>query len=301
MDANFLQDLNPTTLLVSALICVLLLTATRRAFTSPVFAICFRWLRWFAFAFGAAGLVHDLGLVDRPLWALVPAFFLLWLLIETLVNWFAIEALSLGAQPLFPKFSANTSGEEWPTHQRLLRLRDWLRARGFRPVQALRADVGSGLKLRVSIYQDATSTLRLQVFFLPQPGGAVAVCHSLATNTASGLRYVTDNLCLPFGGFYPESWLVERRPLRRSLPRLLARHQARLARAGETPAPWTDEPLADLNAQQRELERVNTELGFLFPPAEREEHGKITLAGRYRVWKECWLLGYLGRSVRYDE
>ncbi len=294
------MDFDLPTLLVATLLLVLLV-AGRPAFASPLFGIFFRWLRWLTFAFGAAGLCHDLGLIDRPLWALVPAFFLLWMLAETLFNWFAIAALSLGPQPLFPRFAANTSGEEWPTHPRLLRLRDWLRAQGFRPAQALQAEVGGGLRLRLSVYQDAAATVRVQVFFLPQPGGALAVCHSLATNTTSGRRYVTDNLCLPFGGFYPESWLVERRPWRRSLARLLARHHARLARAGETPVPWADDPLADLNAQQRELERVNTELGFLFPAAEREEHGKITLAGRYRVWKECWLLGYLGRSVRYDE
>lgn len=288
-------------LLLAGLLLLLLLVAGRSAYVSPVFAIMFRWMRWLAFAFSAAAISHDLEWIDRPMWAQVPGFFLLWLLLETFYNWFAIQALSLAPQPLFPRFALNTSGEEWPTHPRLLRLRDWLRAQGFRPVQALQAEVGGGQPLRVSVYQDSSAQIRLQVYFLPQAGGAVAVCHSLATQTASGLRYVTDNLCLPFGGFYPENWLLERRPLGRSLPRLLARHRARLARAGETLAAWADEPLADLHAQQREIERVNTELGFLVPPADREEQGKITLAGRYRVWKECWLLGYLGRSVRYDE
>lgn len=44
------------------------------------------------------------------------------------------------------------------------------------------------------------------------------------------MRYVTDNLYLPFGGFYPENWLVERLPWRRSLPRLMARHEQRMVR-----------------------------------------------------------------------
>ncbi|MCZ2152790.1 MAG: hypothetical protein LC114_02630 [Bryobacterales bacterium] len=46
-------------------------------------------------------------------------------------------------------------------------------------------------------------------------------------------------------------------------------------------------------------EQVNTELGFLFPYAQREDHGTITYEGRYRVWKELWLLNYLGRAARY--
>lgn len=61
--------------------------------------------------------------------------------------------------------------------------------------------------------------------------------------------------------------------------------------------PWTTEPLGDLNLQQRELEEVNTELGFLFPRSQREDHGKITYEGRYRVWKELWLLNYFGRAA----
>ena len=36
------------------------------------------------------------------------------------------------------------------------------------------------------------------------------------------------------------------------------------------------------------------------PQGAREENGKITYEGRYRVWKEIWMLNYLGRSARYD-
>jgi hypothetical protein len=62
---------------------------------------------------------------------------------------------------------------------------------------------------------------------------------------------------------------------------------------------WDLEPLGDLNQQQREVERINTELGFLLPHAEREENGKISHEGRYRVWKEVWLLNYFGIASRY--
>jgi hypothetical protein len=109
---------------------------------------------------------------------------------------------------------------------------------------------------------------------------------------------VTDNFHIPFAGFYPEKWFVERSPLRRTLPGLLARHRARLA--GETLAAFDLAPLADLNSQQHELDQLNTRLGFLNPQPEREEFGKITQAGRYRVWKEIWMLNYFGRAARYQ-
>ena len=78
----------------------------------------------------------------------------------------------------------------------------------------------------------------------------------------------------------------------------MALHRQRLA--GDTTVAFENDPLADLNAQQHELDRLNTKLGFLNPHSEREEFGKITQAGRYRVWKEIWMLNYLGRSVRYQ-
>jgi hypothetical protein len=62
----------------------------------------------------------------------------------------------------------------------------------------------------------------------------------------------------------------------------------------------TVEPAEELNSAQRDLDRLNTELGFLHRQTDREDLGKITLEGRYRVWKEIWMLNYLGRSARYN-
>lgn len=292
--------MDPAYPLVAAIIASLVLVQINQRQASPVIAIVNRWLRWLIFAVGGAKILLDFAWVDRPFWTVVAVLLLLWALGETLYNWLAINALSLSPLPLFPRFSVNTSGEEWPTSPRFLRLRDWLRSQGFKQVQALKAEVAPSVYLRVSIYQDEAASLRLQVTFLPQANGAISVCYGLSTNTLSGHRYVTDNLFLPFGGFYPEAWLVERNPWRRSLAGLVSRHRQRLAQGRETAVPWRTEPLSDLNLQQRELEQINTELGFLAPHAEREEHGKITHEGRYRVWKEYWLLNYFGCSVRYD-
>jgi len=291
--------MNPDYPLIGAMVLFLLLAQLNQRNGSPVVAIFNRWLRWLIFAFGGAKAAVEMGWSDRPYPVVVLAFFLLWFLLETLYNWLAIHALSVSPMPLFPRFTANSSGEEWPTNARLLKIRDWLRANGFKQVQALKAEVGPSIYLRVSVYQDTEAKIRAQITFLPQANGAISVCFSLSSNTVSGYRYVTDNLYLPFGGFYPETWLVKRSPWLRSLPKLVAAHRDRLARGGEILTPWTTDPLNDLNLQQRELEQINTELGFLFPHGEREEHGKISHEGRYRVWKEYWLLSYFGRSVRY--
>ena len=286
-------------LILGAILVSLLMAQANQRVASPLLSIADRWLRWLVFAFGGAQVCQDFQLLDRPYWVLVTVFFLAWFLGETLLNWLSIHALSVSPLPLFPRYAANQGGDEWPTQPRALRVRDWLRANGFKQAQAMKAEIGGGIYLRVSVYQNPDATLRAQVTFIPQASGAVTVCFSLTSLTAPGSRYVTDNLYVPFAGFYPEHWFVERRPLCRSLPRLLALHRARLAASGEQPTPFTVDPLTDLNVTQGELDRLNTELGFLHSQPDREDLGKITHEGRYRVWKEIWMLNYLGRSARY--
>ncbi len=287
-------------LILAAILVSLVLMQLNQRVGSPLLSILDRWLRWLVFAFGAAQLSTDFELIDRPFWVQAIVFLMVWFMGETLYNWLAITAHSLSPLPLFPRYTINSSGEEWPVQPRLLKIREWLRAQGFRQVQALKAEIGGGVSLRVSVYQDAQSTVRLQVTFIPQSNGAISVCYAVTSLGADGSRYLTDNLYIPFGGFYPENWFVERAPWRRSLPRLLARHRTRLVRMKASVVPFTTEPLADFNAVQHELDRLNTELGFLHPHAEREENGKFTHEGRYRVWKEIWMLNYLGRAARYE-
>ncbi len=288
-----------TLILAPAAALLLVLFYINLRIASPLLAIPIRWLRWMLFALFVAETNARFAWLDRPYWVVAGAAFLVWFLLESGFNWLRVSAISLSPLPLFPKFTANTSGDEWPVQERLLRVRDWLRDNRFTPVQALKAEVGGGIWLRVSVYQNHDRTIRLQVAFLPQDSGAITVCYSLSSETQGGRRYVTDNFFLPFGGFYPENWLVLRNPWRRSLPRLVALHLQRLADAGETPVAWDGEPLDDLNRQQQAMEQVNTELGFLLPHADREEHGKITPEGRFRVWQEAWLLDYLGLPRRY--
>lgn len=292
--------MEPPYLILAAILVSLVLMQVNQRRASPLLSILDRWLRWFVFAFGAAQMCHDFQLINRPFWALAAVFFLIWFLGETLYNWLAISALSVSPLPLFPRYVVNASGEEWPVQSRLLKIREWLRTQGFRQTQALKAEIGGGIFLRVSIYQDAQATVRVQVTFIPQANGAISVCYAVTSVTADDSRYLTDNLYIPFAGFYPENWFVERTPWCRSLPKLLARHRAHLAAAGAVPVPFATEPLADLNASQHLLDKVNTELGFLHPHNEREDLGKITHEGRYRVWKEIWMLNYLGRAARYE-
>ena len=284
----------------AAMLLSIVLVQINRFKASPILAIANRWLRWTVFATSAAYIWSSLELTTHPYWMLALTFALVWFIGETLYNWMAVKALSESPLPLFPKYTLNETGEEWPVQPRFQKVRYEIRQLGYTHTQSLRAEIVPGIYVRVSVYHDARAERRLQITFLPRPNSAVAMCATISSQTPDGHRYVTDNVFLPYAGFYPENWLVDRTPWTRSIIKLLARHNARLARAKETLAPWTTAPLDDLNAQQRDLEQLNTQLGFLTTRAQREEHGKVTPAGRYRVWKEIWTLNYLGRSARYE-
>lgn len=265
---------------------------------SPVVAIAGHWVRWLLFScvFVFAGDYFE---SDRPAWLWFATGFLLWPVLETMYSWLNITALSHSTLPLFPRFKVNRDGDAWPNQSRFIALRDWLREEKFILVQSLKADLSESLALRVSVFNDADARIRLQVMFIPQSTGNVTMCTVYTSITQTGVRLVTDNIYLPFGGFYPADWEVERHPWVRSPEALMCIHLRRLAARPELLVPFVDDPVNDLNYQQQILERTNTDSGILFPRSEHEEHGILTWEGRYRVWKEAWLLSYFGWPRRY--
>jgi len=265
----------------------------------PLLRITSRWLRWGVFALGFAWIMRDMGWLPQPLPVLCIVGALLWFLVETVYNWMVITAISRSQVPLFPRYKVNNTGDEWPSETPFIRLREWIRSNGFHKRQSLRADIADGYGLRTSVYDHDDGTLRLQVIFIMARTRSVTASLVFTTIGKDGQRISTDNVNLPFGGFYPEHWFIHRHPLVRSADKLLARHQGHVENLlASEPASFADaEPLEELNHQQEQLTRANREQGFLNPPIVAEEQGRISGEGRYRLWKEVWLLNYLGRTV----
>jgi len=278
----------------------LVLTKVNHYFASPVLSLVNRWVRWVIVAGALAEISLYFGWFDRSFGILYIVYFITWFWLDSIYRWLTIHAISVSPLPLFPRFIVNRSGDEWPVQKRFLKLREILRENHFNPVQALRAEVATSFYLRVSVYHDLTAKTRLQVSFLPQPMGNISICFHFASQLANGTCLVTDNHYLPFAGFYAESWFIHRKPNVRNFLRLLRYHEQRVIQSGQPTLEWSREPREDLNAQQADLERLNTELGFLLPHSEHEEHGRISYEGRYRVWKEMLSLNYFGRAAKYE-
>ena len=284
------------TLLILAMISVLLPILGGR-FNVPVLMVFGRWLRWLLFAAVFAFFLWYFELSFRPTWVHFITGLTLWFTIETGYNWIAIKALSHSELPLFPDFELNEDGDEWPADKKFIELREWLRSENFKRLSAMKAELFEGTYLRASVYESADQLTRIQILFLPKRKDGATACYSITTQGKDNRRLVTDNLFLPYGGYYPSGWEMSRKPLIGSLRRLLKLHHKRVIKSTLTPVSFEDEPLEELNDQQRILERLNLETGFLVPRAQQEEEGKITYEGRYRLWKEMWMLAYLGKSI----
>lgn len=267
----------------------------------PVIGIFNRWLRWLLFAAGVAAIATEFGWTERPFWLVALTAFLGWFLLETMYNWVLISAISRSQIPLFPKFGPNTDGDEWPAQRKYITMRDWLRGQGFKKLQSVKAEFHEALAIRSTIYQEGNGDTRCQILFFPQRAGAVNVAFILTSTTEDGRRIVTDNVFMPFGGYYPENWDICRKPIMRRLPQIIKYHRRRLHELEAKVAPWAedDQPVHDLNREQQLLERLNRREGFLMPTDMEDEHGHLTQEGRYRLWKEVWLLNYLGLTVQY--
>lgn len=263
----------------------------------PILHVFSRWLRWFLFAALFAFFIHIFELSFRPAWVHFLTGLAVWFVIETGYNWLAIKALSRSELPLFPSFRENSDGDEWPADEHFIKMKEWLKANGYKRAGALKAELFEGTYLRASIYESVDRLTRIQILFLPKRQGGTSACFTIQTFGKDEQRIITDNQFLPYGGYYPENWNLARKPLIGSLKRLHALHQKRVAKREIEPVAIDSSALEDINEQQRILERVNTETGFLVPRPQQEEEGKISSDGRYRLWKEMWLLAYLGKSV----
>lgn len=286
-------------LLFSLAVISVLLPVLAGRMSLPILHVFSRWIRWFLFAALFAFFLQAFELSFRPAWVHFLTGLAIWFVIETGYNWLAIQALSHSELPLFPTFRENSDGDEWPADKQFIDMKDWLKSEGFKRIGALKAELFEGTFLRASIYESADQLSRIQILFLPKRQGGATACYTIQTHGIEGQRIITDNQFLPYGGYYPENWQLVRKPLFGSLKRLLSLHQQRVVKSAIQAVAPDGSVLEELNEQQRILERLNTDTGFLVPRPRQEEEGKITTDGRYRLWKEMWLLAYFGKSVSY--
>lgn len=268
---------------------------------SPIGQIAVRWLRAGLFAFVFACLMNWWLQPEPADWRFeFGRFFvfgvLVWLLIDGMRTWLLVSAISRSELALFPRFIAQAEDAGWPNQPRYLALRETLRKNGWRLTTALRSEESEDMGgLHLHAFLSADRQVSLQLYFILLPTGGITWAGLLESWTPDNQRLVTDNFFLPCAGFYPENWHVKRSVWTRSFASLEKLHRRRMKKFGASG--WIDLhgcSALDIEAQQRAVEQVNLKMGFLTDPAQREENGSLTSAGRYALWKEVLLLNYFG-------
>lgn len=265
---------------------------------SPNLSIFARWIWWALLGLTGASLASAFDYQGHPTWAVGFATLLGWFLIENVYTWLVVSTISRSDLPLFPRFMANPAGSEWPSVEPYLSLRAWLRKNDFTLTQSLIAKHQEEVSIRLIVFDRKDNHVRVSLLFFPHREGPGAYAATFQSHFENDTRLITDNFFLPYGGFYPENWSVERRPRLRSLEKLYTRH---LARCDAMATPMLEnklEPLEDLNKANRLIEQLNRELGFLNFPDEEDDH-RISSAGRSRIWREIWTLAYFGIARKY--
>lgn len=285
-------------LLLPAVILFIALHYGNSHWHSPRVALFSRWLNWGLCALLPAHLMVLLGFSQKPFELLVMICFLGWFLLESMYTWVWIRLLSFSTLTMFPLYQVTKDGGYWPNQKRFIQIKRWIREQQFAEKQLLRAVFHKAMKVRSVVYEDPGAKTRLQVLFFPSRRGGVPVYFSFYSKTKAGKYIVTDNIKVPYGGYYPIYWRLDRKPLIRSPQKLFKHHKRRLEVMGEEGVAWEGSVIDEMNEQQRQLALANSKQGFLQPKYLHESAGKLSFDGRYRLWKEAWLLKYFGKTVK---
>lgn len=277
----------------------LLLSVLASKTVSQVPTIINRWVRWFLIAFVIAYLMVELEFTEKPFYVLFGVSFTGWFLIETVYNWFIIKTLSKSPIPLFPRYKVIDKSMEWPSDRYFLNIRDWIKKEGFKQKQVLRAEIMDTISIRSTVFDNENKQIRLQTLFIPYRSNKLFAFFIFFSCAQDGTLFLTDNLSLPYGGFYPDNWRVSRHPLLTSISSLFQKHKKALQQSKKSFTVWGLDPVEQINNQQKLLESINKDKGFLNDSKQQLNSGRITKDGCYRVWKEMLMLNYLGSSLGY--
>ena len=261
-----------------------------------IFKLISHWFRWLTFAFAFSLMLTFFEWSSRPDWVHFISGLAIWFILETLYYKISIHLLNISEMELFPKYKNDTDNNLWPNDKSILKIKELLRKEGFKSEETLKAQIVVHLIIRQAVFLNEDQTIRLNVLFIPNAKNKIQLFYSLFSLKSDGECLITDNQNMPFGGFYPDHWTVNRFPVCHSLKKLLNKHKEAMRTARGTWSQIEGDILTKTNRLQFELERKNREMGFLNEPNQEHAH-RISSEGCFRIWTEMWMLAYLGRTL----
>lgn len=261
-----------------------------------IFKLISHWMRWLTFACAFSLMLTFFEWSSRPDWVHFISGLAVWFILETLYYKLSIHLLNISEMELFPKYKNDTDDNLWPINKRVLKIKELLRKEGFKSEETLKAQIVAHLTIRQAVFFNEEQTIRLNVLFIPNAKNEIQLFYSLFSLKSDGEYLITDNQNMPFGGFYPDHWTVNRFPICHSLKKLLERHQDAMKTTHGTWSQFEGDIRTKTNRLQFELEQKNREMGFLNEPNKEDTH-QISSEGCFRIWTEMWMLAYLGKTL----
>lgn len=254
------------------------------------------WARWLTFACAFSLMLTYFEWSNRADWVHFISGLAAWFILETLYYKISIHMLNISEMDLFPKYKNDTNENLWPINKEVLKIKDLLSEEGFKEEETLKAEIIAHLVIRQAVFLDEARKVRLNVLFIPNAKNEIKLFYSLFSHKTSGEYLLTDNQNMPFGGYYPDHWTVNRYPISHSLKKLLKKHREAMSESEEEWSEVEGDIRTKSNRLQWELEKKNREMGFLNEP-NRENKQQISSEGCFRIWIEMWLLAYFGKTL----
>jgi len=269
----------------------------QRSLPSPVNKLIVRWIRLLFIGVYAAIAFKLTVFTGVPFWRLFVMGLLAWAFIDTGYLWVYILAWDKSELPLFPAIR-EVERVDWPANTRFFLIKDWIRENNYAEIGCFHYLYEDEVLQKLVVYESPDKTVRLQVIIVTDVTGVILDQIVFSSITEDGRVIITDNVFMPFGGVYPENWIVRRFPPVRKIQSIARYHQNSVSAGGSICCVKYDEDTKTwIQNTQNTLERENIEAGILNSRRDRNEFGKMTGEGRYRIWKELLILNYLSISL----
>ena len=273
------------------------LNRLQRSLPSPVNKLIVRWIRLVIIAGFAAIIFKFTFFGGVAYWRLFIMGFLAWIFIDSGYLWLYILAWDKSELPLFPSVR-EVERVDWPANTRFFLIKDWIRENNYQEIGCFHYLYEDEILQQLVVFESPDRTVRLQVIIVTDVTGVILDQIVFSSITDSGQVIITDNVFMPYGGVYPENWNVSRYPAIRKIQKIAQNHSASIVADGKLCCvKYEDEAKVWIQDMQNDLERENVLAGILNDRRDRNEYGKMTGEGRYRIWKELLLLNYFSISM----
>ena len=270
----------------------------RQLFPKPIFNLIFQWVRWICFSICFSFILVNFGISSRPFEVHFFIGLCVWYVIETAFYRLSIHIFDSSNIKIFPRYELDNCDKLWPINPHTIVVKEWIAQNKFKLINNIKSNLIKGICIRQAVYLNNEKTVKLIVYFLPSRNGKIKLNYSFTSKFKSGDLFITDNQNIPFGGFYPDHWKCERKPLITNINSLFLEHTKNVINEGDSEKYEKEETLFEINEIQKNLEDLNIKKGFIH---YSNNLIKLTPFGIYRLWKEMWLLAYLGKTIKHKQ